>query len=139
MRAARLSRAAIAPGSRAEAEPPPAAAAAAVVVPVGRGGCWPLLLWGGSSPAYRARRGCFPAEMADYRAHEGDRPGGRLPPAALAQQSSVHRVRKLLSAAEIEQVLRLGERLAWVRPNPNGARQTCYLSAGRAFASSLPA
>ena len=91
------------------------------------------------APLIRQRNeGCVPLQLALYRAQPDDAPASRLPPLEVAQQSGVFRIRRLLSQREIDEVHRLGERLPWYRPNPQGSRQTCYLNGNRRFMLELP-
>ncbi|KAL1508824.1 hypothetical protein AB1Y20_004919 [Prymnesium parvum] len=114
--------------------PPPAAETRLSPLPAAR-------LWRGAVgrrlAAWAARRSVR-AALAACRRREGDPLGARLPSVGLAQRSSVCRVKQLLTPAEIAEVVRLGARMAWHRPNPNGSRQTCYLNANHAFATQLP-
>ena len=50
----------------------------------------------------------------------------------------MRRLPKLLGDGEIAAVLALGDAMPWSRATATSARETCYLSAGGAFAQQLP-
>ena len=80
-----------------------------------------------AAPSARRPRHCWPS----YRS-------GALPPPEVAVCSRIVRVRRLLSADDVADVLRLSEELPFARKHRGSARATCYISGGGAFASRLP-